>query len=139
MAESVTFSPEVAKDLILPVCVGFGYRVEAHTHDGYRPYDNAIVNYDDPADAKSWVAIQRMADQKVFVAELSDWRTSPYVDSAEYYEDGFGGVILRGDDERDDEVIVPTPDVTFKEAIILHIPNKADEPDFYESDFAFVK
>lgn len=91
MAESVTFSPEIAADFIIPTCVGFGYRAEAHAHDGYRPYDTEIVNYADPADAKSWVAIQRVSDQKVFVTELRDWRTSPYVDSDEYDEDKFGG------------------------------------------------
>lgn len=66
MPESVIFSPEIAKDLIIPACVGFGYRIENHIHDGYRPYTSEIANYDDPADMKSWLAIQRLSDLKVF-------------------------------------------------------------------------
>lgn len=134
MADSVIFPGEVAEDFIVSLCTGMGYRRHQHAHDGYEPH---ITVYPEDPEKVNFLAIRRVSDGKIFVAEIPAWDSSPYSESDNHLVDEFGGVKeFLGDGKM--KVVVPTPDVTFKEAILMEIPRKDNDWDPYEQFFVYV-
>lgn len=135
MAESVTFSGSIAMDFFIPICTGMGYRKQAHTHDGYEPY---MTVYLENHEGVSYLAIRRLEDKKIFVTEVPSWDDNPYSDDPNHFVDEFGGV-MRVIGPGEIEEVVPTPDVTFREATLIDIPRENGSYRPWDESFAYVQ
>jgi hypothetical protein len=127
VAETIVLPGENALRFIRPACQRGSEHKRHATYNDIEPYlEHWFEDFEDDTDEQwvkgtGWIAVKRVEDSKIFVADFFDRSTSPYFRDEEYMVDHFGGVQgwLTAEGELFLVTVLSTPDVEFKAAKIV--------------------